>query len=62
MYKIKYLETGHIFLLPEQTAKELKDNFPDEYKILEIDGKKYRDVKKSRKEDTDSIRAKVAED
>ena len=43
MYKIKYLETGHIFLLPEKEAKELKTKFPDEYKILEKDGKKYRD-------------------
>ena len=43
MYKIKYLETGHIFLLPENEAKELKTKFPDEYKILEKDGKKYRD-------------------
>ena len=43
MYKIKYLLTGHTFELPEMTAKELKEKFPDDYKILEKNGKKYRD-------------------
>ncbi len=43
MYKIMYLKTGHVFTLPEDSAKELKENFPDEYKIVEKNGKKYKD-------------------
>ncbi len=43
MYKIMYLSTGHIFTLPEESAKELKDKFPDEYKIVEKNGKKFKD-------------------
>lgn len=62
MYKITYLKTGHVFLLPEQTAKELKKNFPNDYKILEINGKKYKDTRKIKIEDTNSIRAKVVEE
>ncbi len=43
MYKIMYLPTGHIFTLPDESAKELKEQFPDEYKILEKNGKKFKD-------------------
>ncbi|MBQ4115491.1 hypothetical protein IJD34_08830 [bacterium] len=43
MYKITYLPTGHIFELPDLTAQELKEKFPQEYKILEKNGKKYKD-------------------
>ena len=42
MYKIMYIKTGHIFTLPEESAQELKDKFPDEYKIIEKNGKKYK--------------------
>ena len=45
MYKIKYLVTGHVFLLPDETAQELKDKFPNDYKILEKNGKKFADKK-----------------
>ena len=62
MYKIKYLETGHIFTLPENAAKELKTTFPNDYKILEIDGKKYKDTNKKKTGDTNSIRTKVVEE
>ena len=54
MYKIKYLKTGHTFLLPEETAKDLKKQFPDEYKILEKNGKKFNDKIKSFKTDFNS--------
>ena len=64
MYKIKYLETGHIFLLPENEAKELKTKFPDEYKILEKNGKKYNDRKMKKKKEInfDDIREFVIDE
>ena len=43
MYKIEFIPTGHSFLLPDETAKELKEKFPNDYKILEKNGKKFRD-------------------
>ncbi len=43
MYKIMYLPTGHIFTLPDDSANELKEKFPDDYKIIEKNGKKYKD-------------------
>ena len=43
MYKIEFIPTGHIFELPDITAEELKQKFPEDYKILEKNGKKYRD-------------------
>ena len=43
MYKIEFIPTGHIFELPDITAQELKEKFPEDYKILEKNGKKYRD-------------------
>ncbi|MCQ2744539.1 MAG: hypothetical protein MJ230_07090 [bacterium] len=63
MYKIKYLQTGHIFLLPENAAVELKEKYPEDYKILEKNGKKFRDVIKKTKENEDnSIYHKVVEE
>lgn len=53
MYKIKFLTTGHVFLLPEKEAKDLKERFPDEYKILEKDGKKYYDRRMKKKKEID---------
>ena len=35
MYKIEFIPTGHTFELPDITAQELKEKFPDDYKILE---------------------------
>ena len=56
MYKIEFLPTGHIFELPDITAEELKEKFPADYKILEKNGKKYRDkIKKIPKTNNDSI-------
>ena len=43
MYKIEFIPTGHTFELPDITAEELKEKFPEDYKILEKNGKKYRD-------------------
>lgn len=63
MYKITYLPTGHIFELPDDAAKELKEKFPDDYKILEKNGKKVRENsrKKTKKADSKSIYSKVVE-
>lgn len=35
MYKIKFIPTGHVFILPESEAKRLKKQNPNEYLILE---------------------------
>lgn len=60
MYKIKFLPTGHIFTLPEEEAKKLKNNSPCEYQILEKNGKKFKDkIGKQKTEDTKSILSKV---
>ena len=61
MYKIKYLITGHEFLLPEETAKELKEKYPNDYKITEKNGKKFNDKKTKPKFKDGSIREVVAE-
>ena len=56
MYKITYLSTGHVFELPDLIAEELKENFPEDYKILEKNGKKYRDrIKKKMVSNNGSI-------
>ena len=56
MYKIKNLITGHEFLLPDETAKELKDKYPNDYKITEKNGKKFKDIKKAEPQKSGSIR------
>ena len=62
MYKIKFIPTGHIFELPDLTAEELKQKFPDDYKILEKNGKKFRDrIKKRVVVDSSSIYELVVE-
>ena len=48
MYKIEFIPTGHTFELPDLTAQELKEKFPEDYKILEKNGKKYKDKLKKR--------------
>ena len=40
-------------MLPEKDAKALKEKFPDEYKILEKNGKKYNDRKMQKKKEID---------
>ena len=64
MYKIKYLITGHVFLLPEKDAIELKEKFPTDYQILEKNGKKFRDKlkKKSKEIDLNNIREFVIDE
>ena len=66
MYKIEFISTGHCFILPDETAKELKEKFPNDYRILEKNGKKFKDKKfeKNEIEDlkTKSIRQLVVED
>ena len=59
MYKIKYLITGHEFILPDETAQELKDKFPNDYKIIEKNGKKFKDNKTIIKFKDGSIRELV---
>ena len=62
MYKIEFIPTGHTFELPDITAQELKEKFPEDYKILENNGKKYRDrIVKKTKSDNGSIRDLVVE-
>ncbi len=64
MYKIMYLKTGNTFLLPENVAKELKEKAPEDYKILEKNGKKVRDRVAPGKVrvNPDSIRELVVDD
>ena len=64
MYKIEFIPTGHIFVLPDNIAKELKDKFPSDYKILEKNGKKFRDrIKKAEQvQDDKSILSKVLDE
>ena len=63
MYKITYLQTGHVFELPDETAKELKEKYPSEYKIIEKNGKKFRDKMPQRKiTDDKSIYSMVVEE
>ena len=63
MYKIMYLKTGNVFILPENEANHLKTMFPEDYKILEKNGKKFRDVvKKIKNDDDSSIYSKVVEE
>lgn len=60
MYKIKYLPTGHIFIIPETDAKILKEKSPNEYIILEKNGKKFNDrIKKKTETDNKLILSKV---
>ncbi len=60
MYKIKYIPTGHIFILPDTEAKKLKDTSPNEYQILEKNGKKYKDkMNKQKADENKSILSKV---
>ena len=64
MYKIEFVSTGHVFELPDLTAQELKEKFPGEYKILEKNGKKFRDKIKKKAENIKekSIYLKVVEE
>lgn len=63
MYKIMYLQTGHVFTLPEDSAKELKEKFPDEYKIIEKNGKKFNDkIPKKKIADEKSVYSLVVEE
>lgn len=63
MYKIMYLPTGHVFTLPDDSANELKEKFPDDYKIIEKNGKKYKDKVPLKKIiDTKSIYSLVVEE
>lgn len=62
MFKIKYLPTGNIFILPEKDAKLLKEKSPEDYQIIEKNGRKFRDKIKPKIEDKEnSIYSKVVE-
>ena len=41
MFKIKYIPTGNIFVLPKKDAELLKEKSPQDYLILEKNGKKF---------------------
>ncbi len=64
MYKIKFIETGHEFLLPDNEAQMLKEKFPEEYKIIEKNGKKVREKKQIIKKqyDKDNIKEFITDD
>lgn len=64
MYKIEFIPTGHIFSLPDDSAKELKSKYPAEYKIIEKNGKRFRDrIKKQEKIQNDkSILSKILDE
>lgn len=61
MFKITYLPTGHTFLLPAEDAKELREKYPNEYRIIEKNGKKFKDKTKITVPDK-TILAKVLEE
>ena len=63
MYKIVYVPTGHVFELPDAVAKRLKESSPDDYKIIEKNGKKCKDTVKKKvvNQNPDSILWKVKE-
>ena len=62
MYKISYVHTGHVFELPDEAALDLKKQFPEDYKILEKNGKKFRDkMPQPKNKDDKSIYSKVVE-
>ena len=62
MFKIKYLPTGNIFVLPEKDAKLLKEKSPEDYQIIEKNGRKFKDKIKPKIEDKEnSIYSKVVE-
>ena len=48
MYKIEFVPTGHTFELPDITAEELKEKYPEDYKIIEKNGKKFKDKTKKK--------------
>jgi hypothetical protein len=54
--------TGHEFLLPDKDAQELKDKFPNDYKITEKNGKKFSDKKTIVKYKDGSIRELVLDE
>ena len=62
MYKIKYLPTGNVFVLPKDDAMALKEKSPSDYQIIEKNGRKVKDkIKPKIKEDEKSIFSKVVE-
>lgn len=62
MYKIKYLPTGNIFVLPENEAKKLKEKSPSDYQLIEKNGRKVKDkIKPKVQENEKSIFSKVVE-
>ena len=62
MYKIKYLPTGNIFVLPKDNAMALKEKSPSDYQILEKNGRKFKDkIKLEIYENEKSIFSKVVE-
>lgn len=62
MYKIKYLPTGNVFVLPEDEAKKLKDKSPSDYQIIEKNGRKFKDkIKLKDRVKDNSIYSKVVD-
>ena len=48
LQKTEILSNAEIILIEDLTAEELKSKFPDDYKILEKNGKKFRDRTKKK--------------
>ena len=62
MYKIVFMPTGHVFELPDLTALELKEKFPEDYRIIEKNGRKFYEKKKKVIHDKEgSVYSKVVE-
>lgn len=43
MFKIKYVPTGNVFILPQKDAELLKEKNPEDYLIIEKNGRKFKD-------------------
>ena len=60
IFKIKYIPTGNIFVLPKKDAELLKEKCPQDYLILEKNGKKFRDkIPQKIESDSQSILSQI---
>ena len=60
IFKIKYIPTGNIFVLPKKDAELLKEKSPQDYIILEKNGKKFKDkIPQKIESDSKSILSKI---
>ena len=60
MFKIKYIPTGNIFVLPKKDAELLKEKSPQDYITIEKNGKKFKDkIPQKIESDSKSILSKI---